>query len=121
MAKLEEVLWLLSKNSTDDLPKLLQDLRQNKKKSDDALIIQMVINNCAASPASAANEYTKPQLLTHVINLFCSYAWATTKELVSDSIMPFNLTFASETGLGPWPRKSTSWWRSSLEVLPCPM
>ena len=58
----------------------------------------MVINNCAMSPASAANEYTKPQLSTHIINLFRNYAWAATKELlVSDGIMPFNLTFASET------------------------
>ena len=58
----------------------------------------MAIDNCAASPASAANEYTKPQLSTHVINLFCSYAWAATGELVTDGITPFNLTFASETG-----------------------
>ena len=44
-AKLEEVLWRLGKNSADDLPKLLQDLARNKKKSDDALVIQMAIDN----------------------------------------------------------------------------
>ena len=33
-AKLKEVLWLIGKNSADDLPKLLQDLGRNKKKSD---------------------------------------------------------------------------------------
>ena len=97
-AKLEEVLRLLGKNSADDLPKLLQDLGRNKKKSDDALVIQMAIDNRAASPASAANEYTKPQLSTHIIDLFRNYAWAATGELVSDGITPFNLTFASETG-----------------------
>ena len=59
-AKLKEVLQLLRKNSADNLPKLLQDLSQNKKKSDDALMIQMAIDIHAASPASAANEYTKP-------------------------------------------------------------
>ena len=58
----------------------------------------MVIDNCATSPASAANEYTKPQLSTHIINLFRSYAWAATRELVTDGITPFNLTFASEMG-----------------------
>ena len=97
-AKLEEVLRLLRKDSADDLPQLLQDLAQNKKKSDDALVIQMAIDNCAASPASAANEYTKPQLSTHLINLFRNYAWAATGEQVTDGITPFNLTFASETG-----------------------
>ena len=97
-AKLEEVLQLLGKNSTDDLPKLLQDLGHNKKKSDDALVIQMVIDNCAASPASTANKYTKPQLSTHVIDLLRNYAWAATRELVLDGITPFNLTFVSEAG-----------------------
>ena len=58
----------------------------------------MAIDNHAASPASAANEYTKPQLSTHIIDLFRNYAWAATGELVSDGIMPFNLTFASEAG-----------------------
>ena len=60
--------------------------------------IQMAIDNHAASPASAANEYTKPQLSTHIIDLFQNYAWAATGELVSDGITPFNLTFVSETG-----------------------
>ena len=92
------MLWLLGKNSADDLPKLLQDLGWNKKKSDDALVIQMAIDNCATSPASAVNEYTKPQLSTHVINLFCNYTWATTGELVLDGITPFNLAFVSEAG-----------------------
>ena len=82
----------------DDLPKLLQDLACNKKKLDNALVIQMAIDNHAASPASAANEYTKPQLSTHLINLFCNYAWAATGKLIADGITPFNLTFASETG-----------------------
>ena len=95
-AKLKEVLWLLRKNSADNLPKLIWDLGHNRKKSDDTLMIQMVIDNCAACPASAANEYTKPELSTHIINLFHNYAWAATRELVSDGIMPFNLMFASE-------------------------
>ena len=94
--KLKEVLHLLRLNSADDLPELLHTLGHNKKKSDDALVIQMVIDNWAASPTSTVNKYTKPQLLTHIIDLFHSYAWATTGELVSDGITPFNVTFASE-------------------------
>ena len=48
------------------------------------------------APASTANEYTKPQLSTHIIDLFQNYAWAATGELVSDGITPFNVLFASE-------------------------
>ena len=92
------MLQLLGKNSADDLPKLLQDLGHNKKKSDDALVIQMAINNCAPSPTSTANKYTKPQPSTHIIDFFHNYAWATMGELVSDGITPFNLMFASEAG-----------------------
>ena len=57
----------------------------------------MAINNQATSPASAINEYTKPTLSTHIIDLFQNYAWAATGELVSDGITPFNITFASKT------------------------
>ena len=55
----------------------------------------MAIDNRTASPASAANEYTKPQLSTHIIDLLHNYAWAATRELVSDGIMPFNLALVS--------------------------
>ena len=58
----------------------------------------MAIDNHATSPASAANEYTKPQLSTHIIDLFRNYAWAATGELASDGITPFNLAFMSEAG-----------------------
>ena len=61
-------------------------------------MIQMAIDNHTASPASATNEYTKPQLSTHIIDLLCNYTWATTRECVLDRIMPFNLAFASEAG-----------------------
>ena len=94
MAKLEEILCLLNLTSQDNLPKLLHSLGQNKKKSDDALVLQMVINNGAASPALMADEYTKPMLSMQIIDVFRTYAWAATRELVSDGITPFNMTYA---------------------------
>ena len=45
MAKLEEMLHLLDVVSQDNLPELLHALGQNKKKSDDTLVLQMAINN----------------------------------------------------------------------------
>ena len=33
----------------------------------------------------------------HIIDLIWNYAWAATRELVSDGITPFNITFTSET------------------------
>ena len=56
--------------SQDNLPELLHTLGCNKKKSDDALVLQMVIDNRAASPVSTADEYTKQVLLTQIINAF---------------------------------------------------
>ena len=65
MAKLEEMLHLLDAVSQDDLPELLHALgRTNKKKSDDALMLQMAIDNQATSPASMVDEYMKPVLST---------------------------------------------------------
>ena len=93
-AKLEEVLRILNLASQDDLPDTLRALGRNKKKSDD---LQMAINERASAPASAADEYTKPQLSTHIVDLFRSYAWATTGEELADGITPFNITFVSET------------------------
>ena len=68
------MLCLLNVMSQDDLLELLHTLGWNKKKSDDALVLQMVINNWAMSPASMADEYTKPILSTQIINAFCTYA-----------------------------------------------
>ena len=96
-AKLEEVLRLLDLASLDDLPDTLRALGWNKKKSDDQLVLQMAIDERASAPASTADEYTKPQLSTHIIDLFRSYAWAATGEELSDGITPFNITFVSET------------------------
>jgi hypothetical protein len=96
-AKLEEVLRLLNLASQDDLPDTLRALARNKKKSDDQLVLQMAIDERASAPASAADEYTKPQLSTHVIDLFRSYAWASTGEEINDGLTPFNITFVSET------------------------
>lgn len=95
-AKLEEVLRLLNLASQDDLPDTLRALARNKKKSDDQLVLQMAIDERASAPASAADEYTKPQLSTHIIDLFRSYAWAATGDELSDGITPFNITFVSE-------------------------
>ena len=44
-AKLVEVLCLLCLTSVNDLPEVLCSLGWNKKKSNDALILQMAINN----------------------------------------------------------------------------
>ena len=42
----------------------------------------MVIGNRAASPASTADEYPKPVLLTQIMDAFRTYAWAAMGELV---------------------------------------
>ena len=60
-------------------------------------MLQMVINNQAASLASTADEYTKPVLLTQIINAFHTYAWAVTGELDTDGITPFNIMYAIKT------------------------
>ena len=97
MAKLEEMLRLLDAMSQDDLPELLHALGQNKKKLDDALVLQMAMDNQAASLASMADEYTKPILSTQIFDAFWTYAWVTTRELVTDGIMLFNIMYAIET------------------------
>ena len=56
----------------------------------------MAIADRAASPASTADEYTKPVVSTQLIEAFHTYAWAATGELVSDGITPFNITYAIE-------------------------
>ena len=57
----------------------------------------MAIDNWAVAPASTADEYTKPVLLMQIINAFHTYAWAVTRELVTDGITPFNVTYAIKT------------------------
>ena len=93
-AKLEEMLRLLDATSQDDLPEVLHALARNKKKSDDALVLQLAIDSQAAVPASTADEYTKPVLSTQIIKAFWTYAWAVTGDLVTDGIMSFNITYA---------------------------
>ena len=90
------MLCLLGLTSADDLLEVLCSLGWNKKKSNDALILQMAIDSQATSLAPTVNEFTKPQLSTHIINLFQNYAWAATGELVLDGITPFNIAFACE-------------------------
>ena len=94
MMKLEEMLCLLNMVSQDDLPELLHALGWNKKKSDDALVLQMVINNWAMAPASTVDEYTKPVLSTQIIDAFHTYAWVATRELITDGITLFNIMYA---------------------------
>ena len=55
----------------------------------------MAIDKQAIPPASVVNEYTKPMLSTHIIDLFQNYAWPTTGELVSDGITLLNIMFTS--------------------------
>ena len=97
MEKLEEILCLLDLMSQDDLPELLHSLGCNKKKSDDALVLQMATENQVASLALTANEYTKPMLSIQIINVFRTYAWAATGELVTNRITPFNITYMIES------------------------
>ena len=40
------------------------------------------------------DEYTKPVLSTQIINVFRTYAWAATGELITDGITPFNIMYA---------------------------
>ena len=62
----------------------------------DALVLQMAIDNQAASLASIADEYTKPVLSAQqIIDSFWTYAWVAMGELVTDRITPFNITFAN--------------------------
>ena len=97
MAKLEEMLRLLDATSQDDLPEVLHALGRNKKKSDNALVLQSAIDSRAAVPASMEDAYTKPVLSTQIIEAFRTYTWAMTRELVTDGIMPFNIMYAIET------------------------
>ena len=43
-----------------------------------------------------ADKYTNPVLSTPIVNTFYTYTWAATRELVTDSITPFNVTYAIE-------------------------
>ena len=97
MTKLEEMLCLLDATSQDDLLEVLHALGRNKKKSDDALVLQSDINSRAALPASTADEYTKPVLSTQIIEAFRTYTWATTRELITDGITPLNIMYAIKT------------------------
>ena len=96
MPKTEEVMRLLNISSEDDLPETLQSLGHNKKKSDDIHVLLGAIDELASSLASAVNEDTKLQLSTHIIDKFQNFMWAATGNDISDSIMPFNITFISE-------------------------
>ena len=88
---------LLNVASEDDLLETLRALGRNKKKSDDIHVLLGAIDERASSPASAANEDTKPQLSTHIVDKFRNFTWATTGNDISDGITPFNITFVSET------------------------
>ena len=57
------------------------------------------------APTSIADEYTKPQLSTHIINKFCSYAWVATGNEILDSTMPFNISFVTKLATATIARK----------------
>jgi hypothetical protein len=90
------MLCLLDLQSEDDLPETLRELAKNKKKTKNTWVLQRAIDDQASAPASAADEYAKPQLSTQIIDNFCSYAWAATGNNISDGIIPFNITFVNE-------------------------
>ena len=69
---------------------------KNKKRANDAWILQAAINQCATAPACITDEFTKPQLSTHIVNKFHSYAWAAMGNEIMDGIMPFNIAFMIE-------------------------
>ena len=41
-----------------------------------------------------ADEYTKPILLTQILDAFHTYVWAMTGELITDGITPLNIMYA---------------------------
>ena len=96
--KLEEVLRMLDLASADDLPRVLRELGKNKKKADDTWILQAAIDQRATAPACVADEFTKPQLSTHIVDKFRSYTWAATGDELTDGITPFNIVFMLEPG-----------------------
>ena len=88
--KLQEVLQMLNLQSADNLPNMLCDLGKNKKKADDTWIQR------ATTPACITDEFMKPQLSTHIVDKFHSYAWAAMGNEITDRIMPFNIAFMIE-------------------------
>ena len=44
-----------------------------------------------------ADEYTKPQLSTHIIDKFHSYAWVATENKTTDGIILYNIMFVTKT------------------------
>ena len=84
---------MLNLQSADDLPNVLHELGKNKKKADDTWILQAAIDQCATTPTCVANEFMKPQLSTHIIDKFHSYAWAATGNEIMDGITLFNIVF----------------------------
>ena len=86
---------MLNLQSTDDLPNMmLCDLGKNKKKANDTWILQAAIDQHVTTPTCIADEFTKPQLSTLIVDKFCSYAWAATgNNKIMDGIMPFNIAF----------------------------
>ena len=98
MPKTKELIRLLNMANKDDLPETLQALLgHNKKKSDDIHVLLGAINKHTSLLASAANEDTKLQLSTHIIDKFQNFTWAATGNNISDRITPFNITFISKT------------------------
>ena len=89
---------MLNLHSTDDLPLVLCELGKNKKKADDTWILQAAINQPATTPACIANEFTKPQLSTHIVDKSHSYIWAATGDEITNGITLFNIVFMLELG-----------------------
>ena len=88
---------MLDLQSTDYLQEVMHSLGKNKKKANDTwVILQTAIDLHVTTPASVTNKLTKPQLCMHVIDKFCSYAWAATGNEISDGITLFNITFVTE-------------------------
>ena len=49
------------------------------------------------SPVSMVDEYMKLVLsMQQIIDIFHTYTWAKTGELITDSITPFNITYVIE-------------------------
>ena len=82
--KTKALMRLLNVASEDDLPETLQALGRNKKKSDDIHISLGAIDERSSSLASAANEDTKPQQSTHIIDKFQNFTWAATGNDITD-------------------------------------
>lgn len=93
---LDEALRYTGVASQNDLPDTLRNLARNKKKSDDAIVLQTAIDARAADAQSVGTEYSKPQVTVRLIGRFRDLVWAATGEDPTEGLTVFNILYATE-------------------------